>query len=88
MRVALGQRLAEIEFFGLPQDELRTYLARVAAVDATGAHRVLEHAQPPPDDMAIVVLGKAAELRGPLEAKFGPVRIVTPEQCGRLPPAR
>jgi hypothetical protein len=35
--------------------------------------------------MAVVVLGKAAALRGPLEAKFGPVRVVTPEECGRLP---
>jgi predicted Zn-dependent peptidase len=81
---ALGLRLAEIEFFGLPQDELTTYRSRVDAVDAAIAHRVVERHQPAGDALAIVVLGKAAVLRGPLEAKLGPVRVVTPEACGRL----
>jgi predicted Zn-dependent peptidase len=81
---ALGMRLAEVEFFGLPQDELATYRSRVAAVDAATAHRVIEQHQPPTADMAIVVLGRAAEIRGKLEAKLGPMRVVTPEQCGRL----
>jgi zinc protease len=85
---ALGQRLAEIEFFGLPQDELTTYRRRVDAVTIEGAHRVLEEHQPPTDAMAIVVVGKAAVLRAPLEAKFGPVRVVTPEGCGHLEPSR
>ena len=81
---ALGQRLGEIEFFGLPQDELTTYRRRVDAVTIAGAHRVLEQHQPATDAMAIVVLGKAAVLRAPLEARFGPVRVVTPEGCGHL----
>jgi zinc protease len=86
---ALGLRLAEIEFFGLPQDDLRTYRRRVNAVDAAHAHQVVERHQPSTDTMAIVVLGKAAVLRAPLEAKFGPVRVVTPVACGRLDtPAR
>ncbi|HWP64609.1 MAG TPA: pitrilysin family protein [Candidatus Limnocylindria bacterium] len=85
---ALAQRLAEIEFFGLPQDELSTYLTRVEALDAARAHQVVARVQPPTDAMAIVVLGKAAALRAPLEAKFGPVRVVEPEACGRLAAAR
>jgi predicted Zn-dependent peptidase len=86
---ALGSRLAEIEFFGLPQDELTTYRGRVKAIDAAVAHRVVERHQPSTSQMAIVVLGKAAVLRGPLEARYGPVRVVTPEMCGRLgTPAR
>jgi zinc protease len=81
---ALGMRLAEIEFFGLPRDELTTYQRRVADVSVASAHRIVERDQPPTDGMAVVVLGKASELRGPLEGKYGPVRVVTPETCERL----
>jgi zinc protease len=85
---ALGLRLAEMEFFGLPEDDLATYRRRIAAVDAASAYQVVRRHQPPTDLMAIVVLGKAAELRAPLEAKFGSVRVVTPAECGRLDAAK
>jgi predicted Zn-dependent peptidase len=84
---ALGMRLAEIEFFGLPRDELTTYRRRVAAVTDASAHRAVERRQPPSERMAVVVVGKAAALRAPLEERYGPVRIVRPEACERLPPA-
>jgi hypothetical protein len=87
MTMPIQRTIAMPTSTGTAQAMCATVRARVAAVDAAGAQRVLEHAQPRPDDVAMVVLGKAAELRGPLETKFGPVRIVTPEQCGR-PPAR
>ena len=72
------QRLAEFIGQGKVKDALRIY------IDAATAHRVVEQHQPPTADMAIVVLGRAAEIRAKLEAKLGPMRVVTPEQCGRL----
>jgi zinc protease len=84
---ALSMRLGEIEFFGLPPDELATFTQRVEAVTVESAHRVVARDQPPTDAMAVVVLGKAAELRAPLEATYGPVRVVTPEGCERLVPS-
>ena len=82
---ALAQRLAEIEFFGLPRDELVTYRSRVAAVDVAAASRAVTEHQPPTDRMAIVVVGPAATLRAPLEAALGPVTVVRPDECDRLP---
>jgi zinc protease len=81
---ALAQRLAEIEFFGLPRDELETYRDRVAAVGPAEARRAAEAHMPPPEQVAVVVVGKAAEIRAPLEARFGPVRVVAPEACEGL----
>jgi zinc protease len=84
---ALGMRLAEIEFFGLPRDELTTYRRRVAAVTDASAHRAVERRQPATAQMAVVVVGKASALRAPLEGRYGSVRVVRPEDCERLPPA-
>jgi zinc protease len=81
---ALGLRLAEIEFFGLPQNELATYVGRTEALTAPAVHQVVSRHQPPSSEMAIVVLGQAAKLRQPLEAKYGAVRVVRPEECERL----
>lgn len=81
---ALGTRLGEIEFFGLPQDELTTYRRRVESVTVASAYEIVKRHQPPLDAMAIVVLGEAVALRAPLEATYGPVRVVTPEACGQL----
>jgi predicted Zn-dependent peptidase len=83
---ALAARLAEIEFFGLPQDELETYESRVAAVTAAGASQAAERHMPNPDQVAIVLVGQAAQIRPALEARFGPVRVVTPEACDGLTP--
>jgi hypothetical protein len=35
----------------------------------------------PADAMTIVVLGRAADIRAPLEARFGAVTVVDPEDC-------
>lgn len=78
---ALAARLAEIEFYGLPEDELRTYRTRVQAVTAAEAQRVASAHMPSPEQLAVVVVGKAADVRQPLEAKFGPVRVVSPAGC-------
>lgn len=81
---ALAGRLAEIEFFGLPRDELETYRGRVAAVTPAVASDVARRWIPPRDRQAVVVVGPAAELRAPLEARYGPVQVVTPEACEAL----
>jgi predicted Zn-dependent peptidase len=78
---ALASRLAEIEFFGLPKDELLTYRTRLAAVTDADAERAAQRWMPEPDRMAIVVVGNAAEVRAPLEARFGPIETTTPEGC-------
>jgi zinc protease len=85
---ALAARLAEIEFNGLPDDELVTYRSRVAAVTPATASAAARAHMPPPDAVAIVVVGKASEIRGPLEAVFGPVRVVAPRECDTLAPIR
>jgi zinc protease len=83
---ALAARLAEIEFFGLPKDDLETYVARVAAVGQAEADAVSARHMPTADQVAIVVVGKAAEIKPGLEAKLGPLRVVTREQCDGLVP--
>ncbi len=43
--------------------------------------RVAQADMPPPDAVAVVVVGKASAIRAPLEARFGPVEVVAPEAC-------
>ncbi|MGH7896169.1 MAG: hypothetical protein ACREQL_15980, partial [Candidatus Binatia bacterium] len=81
---ALAARLAEIEFFGLPENELVTYRSRVAAVTPAMASQAAAGHMPVPDAVAIVVVGKAADIKAPLEADFGPVRVVGPDACDTL----
>jgi zinc protease len=83
---ALAARLAEIEFFDLPKDDLATYASRVAAVTPAAASDAAGKHMPVPDQVAIVVVGKAAEIRPALEARFGPVRVVPREACATLMP--
>jgi len=81
---ALAARLAEIEFFGLPENDLETFRGRVAAVTPAVASAAAARWIPPPDRQAIVVVGPASALRAPLEAHYGPVRVVTPAACEQL----
>ena len=81
---ALAARLAEIEFYGLPVDELATFRRRVAAVTPADVQRVARAHMPPPDRVAVVVVGQASQVRAPLEAKFGPVETVAPDACEKL----
>jgi zinc protease len=81
---ALAAKLAEVEFFGLPQDELVTFRSRVDAVTPDVASRAAAKHMPPPDRTAIVVVGKAAEIRAGVESAVGPVTVVTPEACDSL----
>ena len=81
---ALAARLAELEFHGLPEDELTTYQRRVRAVSATDVAAVAARVMPSPEQVAIVVVGKAAEVKGPLEAAFGEVQTVPAAECEGL----
>mgnify|MGYP003694678729 CR=1 FL=1 len=78
-------RLAEIEFNDLPADELATYRSRVAAVtpalasrDGARAHAGAGHAS------RSSVVGKASEIRAPLEEAFGPVTVSVAFRLRRL----
>jgi predicted Zn-dependent peptidase len=81
---ALAARLAELEFHGLPEDELTTYQQRVAAVSAADVAAAAARRMPAPEQVAIVVVGKAAELRGPLTEAFGTVETVPAAECDEL----
>ena len=81
---ALAARLAEIEFHGLPLDDLTTYRSRVEAVTAAEAERVSREHMPAPDTMAIVVVGRAPEIRGQLEARFAPFETIPAAACENL----
>jgi zinc protease len=81
---AIAMRLAEIEFNDLPPDELETYRGRVAAVTPALASEMARKHMPAPDTVAITVVGKASEIRAPLEAAFGPVTVVSPSDCDAL----
>jgi zinc protease len=69
----VAQRV-DIDFFGLPPDYLKTYIARVSAVteeDVLRVARTYIH----PERATILVLGKKREFDPPLE-KFGPVNAL------------
>jgi len=77
-------RLAEIEFNGLPADDLSTYRTRIDAVTPAAASRVAKDKMFDVNRVAITVVGKASEIKGPLEQAYGPVKVVTPLECDTL----
>jgi zinc protease len=85
---ALAGRLAEAEFNNLGPDELATYRERVAAVTARDVADVSARLMPPPDAVAIVVVGKAEVVREPLGAQLGALETVAAKDCENLSTAR
>jgi len=77
---ALAGHLAEIEWYGLGLDELRTFRSRVARVDADEVAAFVRRGVPSPETVAIVVVGPAAEIAPALEG-IGLIEITTPEKC-------
>lgn len=63
----LAGHLAELHIFGLPLDYHRGYRDRIRAVTPRSVHDVLARVLNP-EQAAIVVVGNADELQGPLEA--------------------
>jgi len=68
--------LVDLDVYGLPEDSLDTYRARVRAVTAADAERQAERLLHP-DRVSIVLVGPAADLRPQVE-DLGPVEVVTP----------
>lgn len=71
---AWAEKLAEVELYGLPPDEVAGFVDRIGAVDAAAcldlARRYL-----PGDRRVVVAVGPAARLE-PQLAAFGPVRVL------------
>jgi zinc protease len=75
----IASRLAETLIYRLPDDYFDTYRERVLAVSAEDVLQVAQR-RLRPDALAIVVVGDASAVRGPLEElDLGPVRVVDVE---------
>lgn len=73
---AVMDGLVDLEIYGLPEDSLDTYRARVRATDAAAVARAaLDHLHP--ERAAIVLVGPAEQLVPQLE-DLGPIEIVEP----------
>ncbi len=69
----LAEQILEVEFFGLEADYINQYQKRVRAVGIEAVKRAAAR-HLPVDDLAIVVVGPAAELKKDLET-LGPVTV-------------
>jgi zinc protease len=63
---ALAAQLADITFYGLPDNYLQTYLGRLRAVTLADANRIA-HAYFPPDRLSLVLVAPAAKVSGQLK---------------------
>ena len=81
---ALAARLGEAEFNALGPDELATYRERVAVVTPQQVAEVAANLMPPPEAVAIVVVGKAADMHDALAARFGPLQTMAAKDCESL----
>jgi len=70
---AWAEKLAEVELYGLPPDEVATFRERIEAVDAAACLAV---AQRLPGERRVVVAVGPARALAPQLAPFGPVRVV------------
>ncbi|HEX8850974.1 MAG TPA: insulinase family protein [Gemmatimonadaceae bacterium] len=73
----LGSSIARARLLGLPDDYVRMYRTRVAAVTPARAQAVVKQVIDP-DKALIVVVGDATVLRDRL-AKIAPVRVIRPD---------
>ncbi len=69
---SLAARLAELIFYGLGPEDVDQFASRVAAVDELVVRRTIDQSFPATQDLAIVLIGDAARIRGEV-GKFGPV---------------
>jgi predicted Zn-dependent peptidase len=69
---ALAGRLADLLLYGLGPEDVDDFTARVTAVDEAGVRRVIERSFPVSGDLALVLIGDAARIRGEV-GKYGPV---------------
>lgn len=71
---AWAEKLAEVELYGLPADEVGGFLDRIGRVDAE-ACRALARRLLPGERRVVVAVGPARALRPQLEP-FGPVKVI------------
>jgi predicted Zn-dependent peptidase len=69
---ALAARLADLLMYGLGRDDVDDFAARVDAVDGAAAQRIIGQSFPQSRNLAIVLVGDAARIRGQV-GKYGPV---------------
>jgi zinc protease len=70
----LANRLQELEVYSLPEDYFSRYRERIAAVTAADLTRVANR-YVHPDRAAIVIVGKASEIREPLSQLGYPLTV-------------
>jgi zinc protease len=68
----LAGRLAELFFYDLGREDVDQFAARVQAVDAAVVRQTIDASFPTSKDLAIVLLGNAAEIRDRIK-QYGPV---------------
>ncbi|HVN43542.1 MAG TPA: pitrilysin family protein [Steroidobacteraceae bacterium] len=68
----LAARLIDMAFYGLGAEDVDQFATRVRAVDEAAARKVLDTSFPDSRDLAVVLIGDAAKIRG-LLGKLGPV---------------
>ena len=59
----IAGRLAELAYYGLPREEVTGYAGRIANVTPEDVRRASARAFPPPEDVALVLIGNAARIR-------------------------
>lgn len=64
--------MGELEFYGLSRDDVDRYAERVAATDIRTARAVIDQAYPAANDLLLVFIGNATQIRETV-AKYGPV---------------
>jgi predicted Zn-dependent peptidase len=69
---ALAGRLADLILYGLGPEDVNEFAARVAAVTGARAQATIRDSFPQSRDLAIVLIGDAARIRGAVR-KYGPV---------------
>lgn len=65
--------MADLEFYGLPPSEIDAYAMRLHAVTSLPANRALRESLPDSNDLLMVVIGNATQLRDALK-KYGPLK--------------
>jgi Predicted Zn-dependent peptidases len=78
---ALAGQLAEIAFYGLPDDYLKTYLTRIRAVTLTEINRVAKR-YVTPDQLSLVVVGPGQKITPQLKG-LGTFETLSVELVGK-----
>jgi predicted Zn-dependent peptidase len=82
----LASRLADIRFFGLDRNDVDGYAERVKSVDAPALAAAIGRHFPKSADLAMVVVGDAADIRESVR-KYGPLTEMKITEQSFAPPA-